>query len=351
MDSEGCGIGAIVGRSPWAEQIRIDILRVADGCSSVLIVGPTGTGKELIARAIHAHSRRAQGPFVPVDCAAVTGSLFASHLFGYVKGAFTGANHDASGCFRAAHGGTIFLDEIGELELELQANLLRVLQQRTVTPVGSHEEIPIDVRVLAATNREPSERVSSGLFREDLYYRLNVIMLRTMPLKQRPEDLPDLARRILARLAARDGGSAKQVSDRCLDCLARYDWPGNVRELENLLERAAVLTPGDVLEPEDLKQAPGAPCEAILSLNRHDHQCVPSKNGECRRPILQPWPTLADVEREHILQTLQRTGYNQTAAACLLELDRHQLARRIKKFGLDSTARRGRPPKEREKEE
>ena len=190
-----------VGVSDWARAMRAEIRRVAPYSSSVLISGPTGTGKELIARAIHRHSPRRDRPFIAVDCAAVTGTLFTSHLFGHVRGAFTGADRATPGYFRAAHGGTLFFDEVGELEQELQAKLLRVLQERTVTPLGSHKEIAVDVRIITATNRDLGELVRTGKFREDLYFRLNVVSLKTIPLKDRLEDLGDLAEHILANIA------------------------------------------------------------------------------------------------------------------------------------------------------
>ncbi len=222
-------LGGIVGGSSWARDIHAKILAVAGCPSNVLITGPTGTGKELIARAIHAHSSRARQPFIPVDCAAVAGTLFASHVFGHLKGAFTGAGYAALGSFRAAHGGTIFLDEVGELECDMQMKLLRVLQQRVVTPLGSHEEIPVDVRVIAATNRDLARQMAEGQFREDLYYRLNVISLRTTPLRDRPEDIEPLARHFLDKLAVLHGLAPKRLSSAAVDRLRRYDWPGNVR--------------------------------------------------------------------------------------------------------------------------
>ena len=233
-------LGGIVGTSSWARDIRDKISAVAGCPSNVLITGPTGTGKEVIARAIHARSSRANQLFIPVDCAAISGTLFASHIFGHLKGAFTGPGTRHWAHF-AAHGGTIFLDEIGELECDTQTKLLRVLQQRAVTPLGSHEEIPVDVRVIAATNRDLAHEMAEGRFREDLYYRLQVISLRTTPLRDRPEDIEPLAWHFLNELTVVHGLRPKRLSTAALDRLCRYDWPGNVRQLENVLERAAFL--------------------------------------------------------------------------------------------------------------
>ena len=245
-------IQRIAGVSAWAQEVRRSIELVAVHQSSVLIIGPSGTGKELIARAVHACSRRAARPFIPVDCAVTTGTLFASHMFGHVKGSFTGATAATLGCFRAADTGTIFLDEIGEMELELQAKLLRVLQQRVVVPVGSHQELPVDVRVLAATNRDLATEVEAGRFREDLFYRLNVVTIRTLGLRERPEDIPVLAERYLAELAARHGMPMCALSPAAIEVLQSYAWPGNVRELENVLERAVMFSSGDEIDPDAL---------------------------------------------------------------------------------------------------
>ncbi len=374
----------IAGVSPWAQQVRRAIELVAAHQSSVLILGPSGTGKELIARAVHATGKRAAKPFIPVDCAVTTGTLFASHMFGHVKGSFTGATSSTLGCFRAADGGTIFLDEIGEMELELQAKLLRVLQQRTVVPVGSHDEIPVDVRVVAATNRDLGREVGQGRFREDLYYRLNVVTIRTLPLRDRPEDVPVLAARYLAELAARHGMPLCTLSPAALDVLQAYAWPGNVRELENVLERAVMFSSGDEIDPEalsgfmvnggdvaaaagppqsaphDLSQLAQAAAQGILSTTvvpgvfRVEPAVKPPPPpaapthppaGAAVRPgdaaVGNEWPTLADVERLHLERTLAATMQNKSLAAKLLGIDRSVLRRKLQRFGLDGPGSTG----------
>jgi DNA-binding NtrC family response regulator len=345
-DVETAGVGNIEGVSPWADSIRQEILNVAIHQSSVLITGPTGTGKEMIARAIHCHSRRAEKPFVAVDCAAISGSLFVSHMFGHVKGAFTGASHAASGCFRAADGGTVLLDEIGELEPEFQAKLLRVLQQRTVTPVGSYEEIPVDVRIIAATNCDLETMVSAGRFREDLYYRLNVISLRTVALKDRPEDIEVLAKLFLTRKAARDGVLPKRLSRGCLEHMRLYEWPGNVRELENFMERVTLLITDREICPHAFHHIWGD--RHIRARHVHGQSSpapplvvfpspAPSPSTTAMDDLSGHCPTLADLEREHIRRTLERTNHNQTLAAGLLGISRKQLARKIRKYEIDSS--------------
>lgn len=345
-------LGGIVGGSSWAKDIRAKILALADCPSNVLIAGPTGTGKEVIARAIHDHSSRANQPFIPVDCAAISGTLFASHIFGHLKGAFTGAGYAALGSFRAADGGTIFLDEIGELECDMQTKLLRVLQQRVVTPLGSHEEIPVDVRVIAATNRDLAHEMAEGRFREDLYYRLHVISLRTTPLRDRREDIETLARHSLNKLAVVHGLTPKRLSSAALDCLRRHDWPGNVRQLENILERAVFSTNNDLIEADDISVSEGdeVPEQGNLP-SGFDTAQTPSRgsvlvalasshleSASAACPLASDdsdWLTIAEVEREHICRTLKRALYNQREAARLLGIERHQLARKIRKYGLD----------------
>jgi len=393
-------IQRIVGVSAWSEEVRRSIELVAVHQSSVLIIGPSGTGKELIARAIHACSRRSTRPFIPVDCAVTTGTLFASHMFGHVKGSFTGATAATLGCFRAADSGTIFLDEIGEMELELQAKLLRVLQQRVVTPVGSHQELPVDVRVLAATNRDLATEVEASRFREDLFYRLNVVTIRTVGLRQRPEDIPVLAERYLAELAGRHGMPMCALAPAAIEVLQSYAWPGNVRELENVLERAVMFSSGDEIDPDALTGLMGAgqprpgsmvgsrppagaaeSSEAMASVSPSAAMAVAASQGivaptalpgvfRVEPRIEQPsapdpglsgrslgaapqgpgaspgqageaaesWPTLADVERMHLERTLAATMQNKSLAAKLLGIDRSVLRRKLQRYGLEDAA-------------
>jgi len=389
--SGNLAIARIVGVSPWAEQLRRDIERIAAHQSNVLILGPSGTGKELIARAVHALGNRAAKPFIPVDCAVTTGTLFASHMFGHVRGAFTGAVASALGCFRAADSGTIFLDEIGEMEPELQAKLLRVLQQRTVVPVGSHDEVPVNVRVLAATNRDLSREVQEGRFREDLFYRLNVVTIRTLALRERLEDIPVIAERYLAELSARYGMPSCTLSPAALRLLMQYSWPGNVRELENVLERAVMFSSGDQIdddaftslhEPADrADRSSPRPGEGLQQEVRSSAHGGTQLEKAARQGIVAPtsisgvyrvdarsrapdqpggkpsaaseqgtaragasasgcWPTLADVERVHLERTLAEAMHNKSLAAKLLGIDRSVLRRKLQRYGLDAAAGR-----------
>ncbi|NIP68389.1 MAG: AAA domain-containing protein [Planctomycetales bacterium] len=312
----------IIGTSKWSDEVRAQVGQVARFTSSVLITGPSGTGKELIARSIHEQGPRAGRPFVPVDCAAIPGTLFASQLFGHVKGAFTGATADSLGCFRAAEGGTIFLDEVGELELELQAKLLRVIQERQVTPVGSHRPIPIDVRIVAATNRTLDQEVAAGRFRLDLFYRLEVLSIAADALKDRIEDIEPLARYFVETTCREFEIPPKRLTPGAIRMMQAYDWPGNVRQLQNIVERAIVLSETPDIGPEFIP--------------RIDDTAVPDPAlvGEPGSQAPAGWKTMADNERDHIRRTLEFTGYNQSAAARLLEIDYRLLMRRIKKFKL-----------------
>lgn len=331
----------IVGQSPATQRLRAQIERVAPFASNVLITGPSGAGKELVARQIHTLSPRASDPFVPVDCAAMTGELMSSQLFGHVAGAFTGANCDALGCFRAAHHGTIFLDEIGELEYPLQSKLLRVLQERTVTPVGSHRGEQVDVRVIAATNRDLRAEVAAGRFREDLFYRLHVVHLQTAPLRDRPGDIPELAQAFLNELGA-DGLPQCQLSPGALRELVHYHWPGNIRQLRNVLEQAVIESNSIELHAKRIGRLLKAGATNVDQSDFEEAdddrawQDPPATIPQVVEPLSVPsWRTLAAIEREHLQRTLQHTFFNRSAAARLLGITRQALLRKIERHGIE----------------
>ncbi|RMG96981.1 MAG: sigma-54-dependent Fis family transcriptional regulator [Candidatus Dadabacteria bacterium] len=309
----------IVGDSPAMQAVYRLIEKVADSDASVLITGESGTGKELAARAIHRLSRRADRPFVAVNCAAIPRELLESELFGHKKGAFTGAIRDKKGRFEEAAGGTIFLDEIGEMPLDLQPKILRALQEREITPVGSNEVIRVDARVLAATNRDLEAEIEEGRFREDLYYRIAVVPIHMPSLRERPEDIPLLVAHFLKKLAP---ARPVRVEPEALEALSRYTWKGNVRELENTIERLLVLTEGDAIGLGDLP-------EKIREPKAREH------GGDGFTFHLPPeGVSLEDVERAVIEEALHRTGWNQTRAAKLLRIPRHILLYRMEKFGI-----------------
>jgi DNA-binding NtrC family response regulator len=306
------------------------IEQVAPYKANVLVSGPSGTGKELVARAIHAASACADGPFLPVNCAAIPQSLFDSQMFGHVKGAFTGAEYESLGCFRAAQGGTLFLDEIGELDLDLQAKLLRVLQDRQVTPVGSQTPQPIEVRIVAATNRDLEQEVAAGRFRLDLYYRLNVIEIPTIALAERPADIETLSRFMLHKACAENGMPAKTITHSAMNVLLAYHWPGNVRELQNLMERAALACPASELDAEALDRLWNRKPGLAIVQNR----AVPGAAEARAASHADDWKSLEDIEAEHIARTLDRVALNKSAAARLLKIDRKRLDRKIEKYNL-----------------
>lgn len=312
-------IEEIVGESPAIRMLKSHILKAAQSESTVLIQGESGTGKELVARAIQAASTRRDKPFVTINCAALAENLLESELFGHEKGAFTGADRRREGRFVQAHGGTLFLDEIGEMPLSLQAKLLRVLQQGEVQRVGCDETIKVDVRVIAATNRVLADEVAAGRFREDLFYRLNVIGLEVPPLRARREDIPLLASTFLERHAAANRKTIKGFTPQAMDAMLRYGWPGNVRELENAVERAVILSGGEYVAERALPLAvQNAP--------------VPDADGE---ELALGSMSLEDVERKAIEATLRETEDNKSEAARRLGITRATLHSKLKKYGLD----------------
>jgi DNA-binding NtrC family response regulator len=290
-------------------------LRVAESDASVLILGESGTGKELVAGTIHYHSPRAQQRFLALNCAALSETLLESQLFGHLKGAFTGAQQNQKGFLEEAHGGTLFLDEVGDLSLGLQAKLLRVLQEGEFIPVGATRARRVDVRFVAATNKDLQEAVREGSFREDLYYRLNVIPLQLPPLRERPEDIEPLSRHFLARIAKKSRRVPKGLSREALELMLAYPWPGNVRELGNVIERGAILARGEEITPEDLPFKAPAP---------------PVGEAATGSAALR----LRDAERVQVGRALRQTGWNKSQAAALLGVTRKTLDRKIKEFAL-----------------
>ena len=330
---ERTGLDAIIAESPQMKQILEMVERVAPTETTILILGESGTGKELIARAIHANSPRVGGPFVAVNCAAIPENLLESELFGHVKGAFTGAIRDRVGKFESAEGGTIFLDEIGEMRPELQVKILRCLEERIVERVGDNEPIRVNVRVLAATNKDLAKAMQAGEFREDLYYRLNVVPLQIPPLRERRQDIRPLVQQFLKRLGA---SPRLTVAPDAFRTLETYHWPGNVRELENALERAMIFRRGDVITLTDLPEAIRAPRAAEAA-------GLPVNLPEAGL-------SLEEVEKELILRALQKHDWNQSRAARYLGITRHTLLYRIEKHNIARPSSRVHPLEE-EKEE
>src|SRR5215471_7016543 len=316
----------IIGRSPQMQAVYQMIETVAATTSTVLITGESGTGKELVARAIHNMSNRSAAPFVSINCGAFTETLLESELFGYMKGSFTGAVSNRKGLFEAAEGGTIFLDEIGETTPAMQVKLLRVLQERSIRRVGGLEEIPVDVRVVAATNRDLSQMVDDGTFRNDLYYRISVIPIEMPPLRARIIDIPELVRHFLEKYAAAAGRNGLEISDETSRYLESYDWPGNVRELENTIERAVALEPGNVISAERLP-------ERIL---KYKPRTVTDLDLPEDGIDLEAY--LAQLEKDYIIRALHRTNGNQTRAAEILKMSVRSLRHLLDKHRIRQTA-------------
>ncbi len=298
--------GTIIGKSVCLKEILDIVKHVSPTDSAILIIGESGTGKELVARAIHKTSKRKDKPFITVDCGSLVEGLFESELFGHVKGSFTGAISTKHGRFELANGGTIFLDEIGNLSLNTQAKILRVIQEREITKVGSSQPIKVDVRIISATNQNLIKRMKEGTFREDLYYRINVVPIHIPSLRERKEDIPLLAHHFLLNYAKKCKKSAKIISEGAIKILTQYDWPGNVRELENIIERAVVLTKGNTIEPKDLFYPTDIEKSASVKVLRLD-----------------------DAEIEHVKKVLEMTGGNKTEAAKILGIDRKTLRTKL----------------------
>jgi two-component system response regulator HydG len=320
------GLGAMIGRSAEMEKLYRILSKVAQSSHPVLVLGESGTGKELVARTIHAYGPNSQKPFLPVDCGSLVPTLIESELFGYVKGAFTGANHAKDGLLVSAEGGTVFLDEIGELSLDLQAKLLRALQEKEVRPVGATHRVPIRARIVAATNRNLAEMVEKGTFRKDLFYRLNVVNLRIPSLRDRREDIPLLAAHFLDRISHQNG-TKFTLSDEALRTMMRHDWPGNVRELENSVERACALSSGPVLHLGDLPtqlQQEGLDARRTAGVG-----AGAESNGGA--PEVK---TLADLERDAILGAIRVLKGDKLQAAKLLGIGKTTLYRKLKEYGI-----------------
>ncbi len=318
------GYGEIIGKSKAMRRVFALIEKVADTESTVLILGESGTGKELVARAIHAASDRREGPFIPVNCGAIPEELLESELFGHEKGAFTGAIKTRIGRFELAHGGTIFLDEIAEMSPKLQVKLLRVLQERTFERIGGTKPIKVDIRVIAATNKDLEKEVKEGRFREDLYYRLNVIPIKLPPLRERLEDIPLLVEHFLARFSNRKKEPIQGISKEALECLMKHDWPGNVRELENVIERMVILSNGPQLTLEDVPEYILEKTGTVKNTAYVQEFDIPDEGVHL--------PTLvAEFEKNLILKALEKTGWVKNRAAKLLRINRTTLIEKMKK--------------------
>ncbi|HEY4660042.1 MAG TPA: sigma-54 dependent transcriptional regulator [Terriglobales bacterium] len=311
------GFGSIIGRAPEMDKLYRIIAKAAHSAHPVLILGESGTGKEMVARAIHYSGPYRDKPFIPVDCGSLVPTLIESELFGYVKGAFTGAMQSKAGLLAIAEGGTVFLDEVGELPVDLQAKMLRALQEKEIRPVGSTKTAPINIRILAATNRDLEHAVADGSFRRDLYFRLNVLSLRIPPLRERRQDIPLLAGHVLDRLS-QNSGRAHEISDDAMRALLAYDWPGNVRELENCLERCCAITSGAVIHVVDLPSAiTGAPARLV---------------AEAAESRILP---LVDLEKQTILSAIAQLNGDKLMAARMLGIGKTTLYRKLKEYGAE----------------
>jgi two-component system response regulator PilR (NtrC family) len=320
--------GMIIGDSPRMQHIYKLIDQVAQTRTNILITGESGTGKELVARAIHRQSKRRERPFVTINCGGIPETLMESELFGHKRGAFTGATSDKKGLFEVAHGGTVFLDEIGEISLPIQVKLLRAVQERVFKPVGGNEDIAVDIRIIAATNKQIEEEVVAGRFREDLFYRLNVIGIKIPPLRERKGDIRLLAQHFLEKYASDMGKEITKISSYAIDMMLKYDFPGNVRELENLVERSVALSSTNIILPDS------------LALSVHKRRWI--EGVENRRFDLDEVsqgvsldPILEDIERAYIEKALEYSRGNKSRAAELLDISFRSLRYRLDKLEID----------------
>jgi len=315
--------GTVIGASPTMRRIYSLVEKVAPSKTSVVITGPSGTGKEVIARAIHNLSSRRDKPFVAINCSAIPASLMESEIFGHEKGAFTGADQRRLGCFELANGGTLFLDEVGELPVELQAKFLRVIEEEKLRRLGGKTEISVDVRVICATNRDLKKQIEAGLFREDLYFRLNVFSIELPPLCERREDIPLLAQHFVERFAAEAGKRIRGITPKAMEVLQSYAWPGNIRELRNTIERGVILCDGDMIDETHLppEMEPDDSAGAVIKLS-----------------LGMP---LREVEREYILGSLRRNKGNKSRTAEILGISEKTLYNKLNRYIADAKARNG----------
>lgn len=317
----------LLGGSDRMARLKSQIRKVARSQAPIFISGESGTGKELVARAIHQQGGRAEGPFIPVNCGAIPSELMESEFFGHRKGSFTGANADKAGLFQAASGGTLFLDEVADLPLDMQVKLLRALQEKAIRPIGGDQEIAVDVRVLSATHKDLTQEIQKERFRNDLFYRINVIQIDLPPLRERPEDIALLTEHFLHKFAQDCDIATPTLSTAAEKALANYHFPGNVRELENVLERAFTLCEGDRIELDDLQLANTSPEQKTsASTSAHKADSIDSLDDY-----------LEDIEREAILDALEKTRWNRTAAAKMLGVSFRSFRYRLKKLGLDDS--------------
>jgi two-component system response regulator PilR (NtrC family) len=326
----------LIGNAPAIRALRKQITKLARSQAPVHISGESGSGKEVVARLIHNNGPRAAGSFVAVNCGAIPHELMESELFGHMKGSFTGATQDKIGLFQAAAGGTLFLDEVADLPLAMQVKLLRAIQEKSIRPVGASEEQPTDVRLLSATHKDLAAEVEAGRFRNDLYYRINVIDVQVPSLRERVEDLPELAAAIVQRIAREEGSEGARLDDSAIEALCRYHFPGNVRELENMLERALALSDGETITAEDLQFSRNAPGSAGTSESAE----LAGPESESPRVSMKDAygdleGYLEDIERQILSNALEESRWNKTATAKLLGISFRSLRYRLKKLGLD----------------